>query len=224
MAIFQMMMIFLTNNGDMVNRILRAGNNHEKEYVVTVNKPLTDAAIQGMANGVPMLGVTTKKCKIVQEGPKVFRIILVQGLNRQIRRMCEHYNYEVTKLERVRIMKISLKGIPVGEWRELTESEMKEIYRLTEDSSSEVQKSAPRTTKSKPATRKPTDTAVNKSTAPRKKPAARANARPSKAPTGNRFAKPAANERFAKPGAGKRTGKPKSARSNDRNTGGKKRR
>jgi 23S rRNA pseudouridine2604 synthase len=217
-------LIFLTNNGDMVNRILRAGNNHEKEYVVTVNKPLTDAAIQGMANGVPMLGVTTKKCKIVQEGPKVFRIILVQGLNRQIRRMCEHYNYEVTKLERVRIMNISLKGIPVGEWRELTESEMKEIYRLTEDSSSEVQKSAPPTTKSKPATRKPTDTAVNKSTASRKKSAARTNARPSKAATGNRFAKPAANERFAKPGAGKRTGKPKSARSNDRNTGGKKRR
>src|SRR6478609_6298874 len=84
-------LIFLTNNGDLVNKILRAGNNHEKEYVVTVNKPLTDAVIQGMANGVPMMGVTTKKCKIVQEGVNTFRIILVQGLNRQIRRMCEYF-------------------------------------------------------------------------------------------------------------------------------------
>ena len=141
-------LIFLTNNGDMVNRILRAGNNHEKEYVVTVNKPLTDAVIQGMSLGVPILGVTTKKCRIVQEGVKTFRIFLVQGLNRQIRRMCEHFNYEVTKLERVRIMNISLKGIPVGEWREMTEVEMKEIYRLTEDSSSEATKA---TSKIKPS-------------------------------------------------------------------------
>lgn len=209
-------LIFLTNNGDMVNRILRAGNNHEKEYLVTVNKPLTDAVLQGMASGVPMLGVTTKKCKIVQEGPKVFRIILVQGLNRQIRRMCEYFNYEVTKLERIRIMNISLKGIPSGEWREMTESEMKEIYRLTEDSSSEVIKTGTHSTKSKPATRKPTDTTVNKSTVPGKKAATGTNARPAKAATGNRFAKPS---------AGKRTGKPKPARSsNNRNTGGKKRR
>jgi len=148
-------LIFLTNNGDMVNRILRAGNNHEKEYLVTVNKPLTDAVIQGMANGVPMLGITTKKCKIIQEGPKVFRITLIQGLNRQIRRMCEHYNYQVTKLERVRIMHITLKGIPVGEWRELTESEMKEIYRLTEDSTSEVV-----TPKKKTVSPKPKENAV----------------------------------------------------------------
>ena len=208
----------------MVNRILRAGNNHEKEYVVTVNKPITDATLQGMANGVPMLGDTTKKCKIVQEAPKVFRIILVQGLNRQIRRMCEHYNYEVTKLERVRIMKISLKGIPVGEWRELTESEMKEIYKLTEGSSSEVVKTTKHSSKRKSNAPKATDNNVNKSTAQVKKANTKTTARPSKAPTGNRFAKSAANERFAKPGAGKRTGKPKSARSNDRNTGGKKRR
>jgi 23S rRNA pseudouridine2604 synthase len=133
-------LIFLTNNGDMVNKILRAGNNHEKEYVVTVNKPLTDAVIQGMANGVPMLGVTTKKCKVVQEGVNVFRIILVQGLNRQIRRMCEHFGYEVTKLERVRIMNISLKGLPVGDWRDLTSSEMDIIYGMIADSSSEDDK------------------------------------------------------------------------------------
>jgi 23S rRNA pseudouridine2604 synthase len=131
-------LIFLTNNGDLVNRILRAGNKHEKEYIVTVNKPLTEAVLKGMADGVPMLGVTTKKCKIIQESPKVFRITLVQGLNRQIRRMCEHYHYDVVKLERTRIMHISLKGIPLGEWRELSEIEMNEIYRLTKDSSSEV--------------------------------------------------------------------------------------
>lgn len=129
-------LIFLTNDGDMVNKILRAGNNHEKEYVVTVNKSLTDAAINGMANGVPMMGIMTKKCKIVKEGPRTFRITLIQGINRQIRRMCEHYNYEVIKLERVRIMNISLKGIPLGEWRELNDEEMREIYRLTKDSSS----------------------------------------------------------------------------------------
>lgn len=147
-------LIFLTNDGDMVNKILRAGNNHEKEYVVTVNKPLTPEAIAGMAKGVPMLGVVTKKCKIVQEGAQVFRVVLVQGLNRQIRRMCAHYGYEVTKLERVRIMNISLKGLPLGDWRDLTAQEMDEIYSLVEDSSSVVDtkpvksKSAPKKTRS----------------------------------------------------------------------------
>jgi 23S rRNA pseudouridine2604 synthase len=128
-------LIFLTNNGDMVNKILRAGNNHQKEYVVTVNKPLTQSVITAMANGVPMLGVTTKKCKVVQEAVNTFRIILTQGLNRQIRRMCEHFGYDVIKLERVRIMNIDLKGLPVGDWRDLTEREIKVIYSLLEDSS-----------------------------------------------------------------------------------------
>jgi 23S rRNA pseudouridine2604 synthase len=129
-------LIFMTNNGDLVNKILRAGNKHEKEYVVTVDKPLTDAVIQGMAGGVPMLGVVTKKCKIEQEAPNKFRITLIQGLNRQIRRMCEHFGYEVTRLERVRIMHISLKGIPLGEWRDLTEAELSEMYSLLEHSDS----------------------------------------------------------------------------------------
>jgi 23S rRNA pseudouridine2604 synthase len=128
-------LIFLTNNGDMVNKILRAGNNHQKEYVVTVNKPLTQNVITGMANGVPILGVTTKKCKVVQEGVNTFRIILIQGLNRQIRRMCEYYGYDVIKLERVRIMNIDLKGLPVGDWRDLSEKEIKVIYSLLEESS-----------------------------------------------------------------------------------------
>jgi 23S rRNA pseudouridine2604 synthase len=130
-------LIFLTNNGDMVNKILRAGNNHEKEYIVTVDKRLTDEVIAGLSKGVPILGTVTKKCKVTREGIKSFRITLVQGLNRQIRRMCEYFGYEVVKLERIRIMNIRLKGIPPGEWRDLTEEEMEEIYQLTKGSSSE---------------------------------------------------------------------------------------
>ena len=146
-------LIFLTNNGDIINKILRAGNNHEKEYLVTVNKPLTPEMISGMAKGVPILGVNTKKCKVIQEATQVFRITLIQGLNRQIRRMCEHFGYEVTKLERVRIMNIGLKGLPVGEWRDLTESEMEIIYNLLEDSTNEdARKSSKPSTPKKPKT------------------------------------------------------------------------
>jgi 23S rRNA pseudouridine2604 synthase len=130
-------LIFLTNNGDIINKILRAGNKHEKEYVVTVNKPLTQEMILAMSKGVPIMGVNTKKCKVVQEATTVFRITLIQGLNRQIRRMCEHFGYEVIKLERVRIMNIGLKGLPLGEWRDLTDIEMVDIYNLLEDSSNE---------------------------------------------------------------------------------------
>ncbi|MDE0844679.1 MAG: 23S rRNA pseudouridine(2604) synthase RluF [Psychrobacter pacificensis] len=111
-------LIFLTNNGDLVNKVLRAGNNHEKEYLVTVNKPITDSFIEGMASGVPMLGKMTKKCPVTKVAPNVFNITLIQGLNRQIRRMCEHFGYEVVKLERTRIMNVSLKGLPVGDWRD----------------------------------------------------------------------------------------------------------
>lgn len=132
-------LIFLTNNGDIVNKILRAGNNHEKEYLVTVNKLITDEFIVAMSNGVPIMGETTKKCKVFKESPFIFRIILIQGLNRQIRRMCEHFGYEVTKLERIRIMNVSLKGLPLGEWRELTEQELNGIYKSLENSSSTVQ-------------------------------------------------------------------------------------
>lgn len=134
-------LIFLTNNGDLVNKILRAGNKHEKEYLVTVNKPLTEAVIMGMAQGVPMLGVVTKKCKIIQETPFIFKITLIQGLNRQIRRMCEHFGYEVKKLERIRIMNIGLKGLPLGEWRDFTPIEIESILKLVEKSESTSQKS-----------------------------------------------------------------------------------
>ena len=130
-------LIFLTNNGDIINKILRAGNQHEKEYVVTVNKPLTQEMIAALSKGVPILGVNTKKCKVNQEATTVFRITLIQGLNRQIRRMCEFFGYEVVKLERVRIMNIELKGLPLGEWRDLSDSEMEIIHDLLKNSSNE---------------------------------------------------------------------------------------
>ena len=127
-------LIFMTNDGDIVNKILRAGNNHEKEYIVTVNKPITDEFIKGMSNGVPILGTVTKKCLVKKESKNSFRIILTQGLNRQIRRMCEYFGYEVKKLERIRIMNVSLGNLKMGSWRYLTKKELAEINRLTENS------------------------------------------------------------------------------------------
>ncbi len=135
-------LIFLTNHGDLVNKILRAGNDHEKEYLVTVNKLVTDEFIRGMGAGVPILGTVTKKCKVKKEAPFTFRITLVQGLNRQIRRMCEHFGYEVTKLERTRIMNVSLSGLPQGEWRDLTDDELSGLFKLIENSSSEAKPKA----------------------------------------------------------------------------------
>lgn len=169
-------LIFLTNHGDLVNKILRAGNDHEKEYVVTVNKLVTDEFIQGLGAGVPMLGTVTKKCKVKKEAPFVFRITLVQGLNRQIRRMCKHFGYEVTKLERVRIMNVSLKGLPQGEWRDFTDDELVELFKLIEDSSSEEEpakkpKSKP---KAKPAAaKKPASSAPKGAATPADNAAAR---------------------------------------------------
>ncbi|WP_302138506.1 23S rRNA pseudouridine(2604) synthase RluF [Halomonas alkalicola] len=132
-------LIFLTNNGDLVNRILRASNQHEKEYRVTVNKPITDDFIVGMGGGVPILGEVTKKCPVVKESRFVFNITLVQGLNRQIRRMCEVFGYEVVKLERLRIMNVTLKGLAEGDWRDLTPAEVSTILAMTEHSTSEAQ-------------------------------------------------------------------------------------
>lgn len=127
-------LIFLTSDGDIVNKILRAGNNHEKEYVVTVNKPITPDFILKMSSGVPILGIVTKKCFVRKESTFVFTIILTQGLNRQIRRMCEYLGYNVTKLKRVRIMNVALNDLPVGKWRNLTAAEMKEINEAVEHS------------------------------------------------------------------------------------------
>lgn len=127
-------LIFLTSDGDIVNKILRAGNNHEKEYIVTVNKPITKEFIARMSKGVPVLDTITRKCHVEQISKNSFKIILIQGLNRQIRRMCEYLGYEVTKLKRIRIMNITL-DLPVGKWRLLTEKELKEINRLVSTSS-----------------------------------------------------------------------------------------
>ncbi|ELS8949673.1 23S rRNA pseudouridine(2604) synthase RluF [Vibrio fluvialis] len=128
-------LIFLTNDGDIVNKILRAGNNHEKEYVVRVDKPVTPDFIKQMSSGVNILDTVTLPCKVTQETKFSFRIVLTQGLNRQIRRMCEALGYEVFKLRRVRIMNISLDGIPNGKWRYLTDAEVAEILAMCEDSS-----------------------------------------------------------------------------------------
>ncbi len=129
-------LIFLTNNGDIVNKILRAGNRHEKEYVVTVNKPVTDQFINDMSNGIPVLGLITKKCLVKKESRFIFKIILVQGMNRQIRRMCEYLGYTVTKLERIRIMNVKIGNLPLGHWRKLTKKEITEIFQLLETSTS----------------------------------------------------------------------------------------
>jgi len=127
-------LIFLTNDGNIVNKILRAGNNHEKEYTVAVNKPITEDFIRKMGNGVPVLDQITKKCHVEKVSNFVFRIILTQGLNRQIRRMCEHLGYSVTSLRRDRIMNVSLDGIAVGKWRYLKDSEINEIEKAVADS------------------------------------------------------------------------------------------
>ncbi len=134
-------LIFLTNDGDIVNKILRAGNNHEKEYWVKVDKPITDDFIRKMGAGVPILDTVTQRCFIEKTDKFGFRIILTQGLNRQIRRMCEYLGYEVTKLKRTRIMNVNLDNIPVGKWRYLTDSEMAAIERMVAASSKTMEAS-----------------------------------------------------------------------------------
>ncbi len=128
-------LIFLTNDGNIVNKILRAGNNHEKEYLVTVDRPFTQEFITRMSNGIPILDTITQKCIVHKESTFVFRIVLTQGLNRQIRRMCDYLGYSVTKLKRVRIMNITLDGLNTGQWRYLTSNEMECINKLIAHSS-----------------------------------------------------------------------------------------
>lgn len=130
-------LILLTSDGDIVNKILRARNHHEKEYLVKVHKPITPEFLQKMGSGVPILDTITRKCEIEQLDKYNFRIILTQGLNRQIRRMCEYLDYEVRKLKRVRIMNIEL-DLPTGKWRDLSKSELLELNNLTADSSKTI--------------------------------------------------------------------------------------
>lgn len=179
-------LIFLTNNGDLVNKILRAGNKHEKEYIVTVDKPMSDDFIRRMANGVPILGEVTKKCKVARETTNVFRITLIQGLNRQIRRMCEYFGYEVQKLERVRIMNINLKGLPVGEWRLLSDDEMLKINKAIIASSSEAE----------PSAKKPS--ATTKTAKPSKSGPPRSGSHKSGSGEGRKTPKPASEPRNGK--------------------------
>ena len=130
-------LILLTNDGDIVNKILRARNNHEKEYIVTVNKPITEEFIEKMANGIPILDTVTRKCEVKKLHKKEFRIVLTQGLNRQIRRMCEYLDYRVVKLRRVRIMNIDL-NIGVGKYRDLTKKELNELNQLLAESEKHI--------------------------------------------------------------------------------------
>lgn len=156
-------LIFMTNDGDIVNKILRARNNHEKEYIVTVNRPITDRFIERMSNGVPILDTVTRKCKVEQVSKYIFKIILTQGLNRQIRRMCEYLGYEVTALKRIRIINISL-DVPVGRYRELTDKEIKDMNQLIEPSSKTEEASLP-----KPEPRQPQQQRVIRKIPPRNK-------------------------------------------------------
>ncbi len=123
-------LIILTNDGDIVNKILRAANNHEKEYIVSVDKAVTTEFVQRMSNGLPILGTTTRKCFVRQEGSRRFRIVLTQGLNRQIRRMCEYLDYKVITLTRVRIMNVQMDNLPVGKWRYFTPAEIDKMNQL----------------------------------------------------------------------------------------------
>ena len=128
-------LLLLTNQGELVNKMMRAGNCHEKEYLVTVDKPVTDDFIRKMSCGVPILGTVTRKCHVEKTGEKSFRIILTQGLNRQIRRMCEYLGYRVERLVRVRVMNLELGDLPVGQYREAAEKELENLKSLIQDSS-----------------------------------------------------------------------------------------
>ncbi|MGE0081353.1 MAG: 23S rRNA pseudouridine(2604) synthase RluF [Thiohalomonadaceae bacterium] len=166
-------LILLTNNGDIVNEILHSEHNHEKEYVVTVDKPVTDEFLAGMAGGVRILGTRTKPCSVTRMGRNVFRISLTQGLNRQIRRMCEVFGYDVRRLQRVRIINVRLGNLKLGHWRNLTEAELKGL--LPAQSAPRLRSPAPRaSSQQQPREHKPD--------APRKQPKVAREHRPGEAP------------------------------------------
>lgn len=136
-------LILLTNDGDIVNKILRVGNNHKKEYLVKVNKPITKEFLTKMAQGVPILDRVTRRCEIKEINPYTFQVSLIQGLNRQIRRMCEYFDYEVVKLERIQIMNIKLGSLGQGNWRNLTPAELEKLFDLLEESKTVAQSKKP---------------------------------------------------------------------------------
>lgn len=170
-------LILLTNDGDIINKILRAGNNHKKEYVVTVNNPVTEEFLTRMSQGVPILDRVTRKCQLRKLSNNSFEIILTQGLNRQIRRMCEYFGYEVVRLERTKIMNIKLGNLKQGDWRDLTESELEVLFDMIEDSENEEKPKKKATAKS-PSSSKPKAKTQSSSPAP-----ARGKARTSSRPS-----------------------------------------
>ena len=131
-------LLLMTNEGDFVNKIMRSGNRHEKEYLVTVHKTVTDSFLRALADGVPILGTMTRKCKVERTGKRSFRMILTQGMNRQIRRMCEYFDYRVVSLKRVRIMNIRLGDLPSGKYRMATPEERKRLEQMLEGSSNDT--------------------------------------------------------------------------------------
>jgi 23S rRNA pseudouridine2604 synthase len=147
-------LILLTNDGDIVNKILRAGNNHEKEYIVSVDKPITPAFLKKMSQGIQILGTRTKKCHVEKVNDYTFNIILTQGLNRQIRRMCEALGYAVKTLRRIRIMKVTLGNLKSGHWRNLTRSEVQQINKMVAGSSKTEEASRDKRKNRKPSRRK----------------------------------------------------------------------
>jgi 23S rRNA pseudouridine2604 synthase len=151
-------LLLMTNDGDIVNKILRAGNKHEQEYIVKVDRPITDGFIKKMSQGVPLaeLETTTKKCEVERLSRFVFRIVLIQGLNRQIRRMCEYFEMDVVELKRLRIMNIELGDLPIGKWRDLTEAELNGLKDAVETSDNSAFVEA----KTKPAPKKIRDNAT----------------------------------------------------------------
>lgn len=198
-------LIFLTNDGDIVNKILRASNFHEKEYIVTVDKPLAPDFVPQMSNGIPMLGTVTRKCVVKQEGNRRFRIILTQGLNRQVRRMCEYLGYKVETLTRVRIMNVTLGNLPVGHWRYLTPQETDKLTELVSGSEKTQSEKTP--------------SAKSKVQYIPKRKSARAQGSDEKLPFKSSVSKPVAGKSAArpagggngKPAQGKPTGKPTGA-------------
>ncbi|WP_278624990.1 23S rRNA pseudouridine(2604) synthase RluF [Parabacteroides gordonii] len=186
-------LLLLTNEGDIVNKILRVNNNHDKEYFVTVDKPVTADFIKRMQGGIPILGVVTRKCEITQKGSNSFMIVLRQGLNRQIRRMCESLGYNVTKLQRTRIMHIHLNDLKIGQYRDLTPVETETLYKKIANSVKTEEASAK---KGKPA-RKSSATPKN-STVPKSQTVKSSPAKKERPASGSNF-------KSAKPIAGRKT-------------------
>lgn len=211
-------LILLTNDGDIVNKILRVGNNHRKEYLVKVDRSITKEFLEGMAKGVPILDRVTRKCDLVQINPQMFKISLIQGLNRQIRRMCEYFGYTVTKLERIQIMHIKLNDLGQGNWRNLTTEELSELFDLLDKSEKTAKpKRTVADNKSEDKKRndnKKSDRAKSKQTVESKRVAANKAANASKRPATKK--KPSSGQRgaMAKPGtnASKQGRRPQSRR------------